>query len=302
VLHFGTLLPLAVLGLWATRRDGRRLWPLHALALALAASVVLFYVMGRYRYPLVPVLAIFAGAGVEDLLGRFRARSPAALGRAALLLAAVALPCNWPLRGQVDPRTITWYGLGLELVESGRYEEGRQELERALALDPAFADAHVTLGTALLAEDDARGALVHFDEAMRLDPRHAGARTGAAMVQLERGDARGAEARLREALALDPLLVEAHNNLAVALARQDRPEEALDALRAALRLRPEDTTSRLNLARLLLAVGRPDEARAEVERVLAVDPQNAAARRLQGGAENGDGAGGRDRGRDVGSQ
>ncbi|PYR08274.1 MAG: hypothetical protein DMG00_15475, partial [Acidobacteria bacterium] len=40
-----------------------RLAVLYALIVAYAASVVLFYVFARYRYPLVPLLIPFAAAG-----------------------------------------------------------------------------------------------------------------------------------------------------------------------------------------------------------------------------------------------
>lgn len=63
VLHLGVLCPLAVLGLWWTRHDWRRLWILYAMLLSLAAAVAVFYVFARYRYPLVPVTMLFAAAG-----------------------------------------------------------------------------------------------------------------------------------------------------------------------------------------------------------------------------------------------
>src|SRR5207248_1361829 len=71
---FGVLFPLAVLGVGLTASDRRRLGVLHALALAYAASVVAFYVLARYRYPLVPFLTLFAAAaivrGIDAVRGR----------------------------------------------------------------------------------------------------------------------------------------------------------------------------------------------------------------------------------------
>jgi hypothetical protein len=67
VNHFGVLCPLAVVGLVTTMDRWRRLWPLYLMMLALAGGVAAFYVFGRYRYPLVPVLALFAGHGAAEL-------------------------------------------------------------------------------------------------------------------------------------------------------------------------------------------------------------------------------------------
>ena len=85
------LAPLAVLGVVLTCPRWRDLWLLYAMILSLAASVAVFYVFGRYRFPLVPLLALFAGAGVigsrkalqrKALAHRWRPRSSLRCARA----------------------------------------------------------------------------------------------------------------------------------------------------------------------------------------------------------------------------
>ncbi len=46
---FGALMPLALLGAWMTRAAWRRLWILYASFVTLMLSVVIFYVLARYR-------------------------------------------------------------------------------------------------------------------------------------------------------------------------------------------------------------------------------------------------------------
>ena len=62
--HFGVVVPLALVGLIGAWPDRRRLWPFFALLAAYAASVVLFYVFARYRFPLVPFLLLLAANGL----------------------------------------------------------------------------------------------------------------------------------------------------------------------------------------------------------------------------------------------
>src|SRR5258708_33555699 len=92
--HFGVLVPLAVLGLVVTWPMRSRLWILHAMTVAYAASVVLFYVFARYRYPLVPLLIVFAAAGVVEMRDFFVARgfshAFSGLKACATTLAAIA--------------------------------------------------------------------------------------------------------------------------------------------------------------------------------------------------------------------
>jgi hypothetical protein len=62
--HFGVLAPLACLGLWVTWSDRRSLWVVYAMGTVYGLSVLAFYVVARYRLPLVPFLIVFAAAAV----------------------------------------------------------------------------------------------------------------------------------------------------------------------------------------------------------------------------------------------
>jgi hypothetical protein len=66
--HFGILVPLAVLGMWTLWPERRRLWVIYAMTVMYAASVVMFYVFARYRFPLVPLLLLFAAAGAGSVI------------------------------------------------------------------------------------------------------------------------------------------------------------------------------------------------------------------------------------------
>ena len=65
--HFGLLVPLALFGVIVTWPMRSQLYVLYGMTLAYAASVVVFYVFARYRYPLVPLLILFAAAGLVAL-------------------------------------------------------------------------------------------------------------------------------------------------------------------------------------------------------------------------------------------
>ncbi|MCK4343152.1 MAG: glycosyltransferase family 39 protein [Phycisphaerae bacterium] len=66
VLHFGVLCPLAAAGVVLTCQEWRRLWFLYGWLLLTTLAVAAFVVFARYRFPLVPVLLIFAAAGLVE--------------------------------------------------------------------------------------------------------------------------------------------------------------------------------------------------------------------------------------------
>ena len=67
-LSFGVILPFAALGGWVHRRNWRRLLILYGMLASLALAVAVFYVVARYRHPLVPIILLFSAAGLGGLL------------------------------------------------------------------------------------------------------------------------------------------------------------------------------------------------------------------------------------------
>src|SRR5262249_30084007 len=105
VAQFGVLFPLAVLGVVLTWGERRRLGVFYALALAYGASVVVFYVVARYRYPLVPFLAVFSAPGVLGLVDLFREPRRLRLGCFVATTIAAVLS-NWPMGSASGMRAV----------------------------------------------------------------------------------------------------------------------------------------------------------------------------------------------------
>ena len=59
--------PLALVGIALSAARWRRLAPLYGMILVYFASGVLFVALSRYRVPVVPLLAVFAGAAVASI-------------------------------------------------------------------------------------------------------------------------------------------------------------------------------------------------------------------------------------------
>src|SRR5947207_667804 len=144
VSHFGILVPLAFLGVCVTWSQRGRLWVFYAMLVLYAASVVMFYVFARYRYPLVPLLLLFASAAAASTPWR----NPLLL----IATAAVAVFTNWPMLSADRMRAITETNLAVELQADGRLDEATAHYQRAIALQADYAPAYNNLGAALRAQ------------------------------------------------------------------------------------------------------------------------------------------------------
>ena len=67
---------LAIVGVMVTWGDRHRFAILYVTVIVYAASVILFFIYARYRYPLVPFLIVFAAAALAHGATWLRDRSP----------------------------------------------------------------------------------------------------------------------------------------------------------------------------------------------------------------------------------
>jgi hypothetical protein len=147
-LSFGWALPLAALGLARPRSERTPFWWFLSLStLAGLASTALFFVVGRYRIPWVPGLALLAAVGATDVARSVAARCYGAL---AWRLGLVALPVGilaWaPTAETMSPgRWALFYVKMFTAYESaGRLDEALDAIDDGRALDPRTARAYET--------------------------------------------------------------------------------------------------------------------------------------------------------------
>ena len=270
-LHFGVLGPLAVLGLWATRDQWRRLWILYTIGLILAISLVVFYIMARYRMPIVPLVALFAAAGLGQLYQSLRDRAAAPFLGNLAIVAVFATVQNWPLPIQSLPRATTYYNLGVSLFEQNDMAQAQIFLEKALQIRPEFADGHYSLGNVLTDSGEPSSAIEHYRKAVSLDPQHAEAHIQMAQLLTKEGKLVEAIRRYRVVVELEPRHAATHVNLGYLLIQNGQSDEAAEHFRAAIRIAPEYAMAHNLLANVLAHQGRSEEAIQQYEAALSID-------------------------------
>ena len=236
---FGALMGLGAIGAWARRANWRRLSFLYATFGALAGSIVLFFVLGRYRFPLVPVVALFAAAGLLTLW-ELRRSSVRRLWTAAFAAVAVAAILHLPVQPSPDP---TYLNYGSELLHVGRPVDAEPLLRAAVSIDPTGVNPRLTLGYALQQAGRNEQAIDEF----------------------------------RRTVSTAPDSAEPHRALAAALHGQGRIAEAISSYQQALRISADASTlSDLGLA--YYQSGDPDAAIASFRRGVSIDPKNVHVR------------------------
>lgn len=128
------------------------------------------------------------------------------------------------------------WGQARRHLEAREWEKARRQLDRAIELSPAFADAWIGRGQVGIEQQRLGDAARDFAEALRLDPRVAAAHRGLGLCLLQGGRFEEAVGSLERAYALAPedaqtLLLLGYGNLSLA-----RVDLARQCLEEALRL------------------------------------------------------------------
>jgi TolB-like protein/Tfp pilus assembly protein PilF len=146
------------------------------------------------------------------------------------------------------------------------YQRAREAAEKALALDPQLADAHLAIGSIQRSYDwDWEAADASYRTALDLEPGNAEAlrHAGIQAYTLGRwGDAIDLETK---AIERDPLRPNSYNNLGLTLLAVNREAEAEAASRKALELDPDGAYRHYGIGRALLLQGKADAALREMQ-------------------------------------
>jgi 4-amino-4-deoxy-L-arabinose transferase-like glycosyltransferase len=249
---FGVLLPLAAVGLWAHRRNTPdAVW---LLLTTYPAVIVLYFVSSRYRLPVLPALAVAAGAGVVHLRELARARQVRPLaycfGAVALGMALLSVPGSFP-EERVNYRSELYRTLGYLRLQQRDYAGSAAFYQQALAADPRNADALVDSSIAMAELNRNDEARQYIARAIALRPELPGLRFNQGLIFLRLGRAPDAERSFRETMRLDPSFRGANANLGVALQLQQRPAEAIAAFRREVALNPGNAQARALLEQAL---------------------------------------------------
>lgn len=262
---FGVLLPLAVMGLWAGRKQTPLLLPLFVGSYALV--IILVFISSRYRTPIIPLLAIPAGGGLIYLIDLFREGNRQKLGRALLaivtIMVAISIPRHLAMEGNpVDFRVEMKIYAANDAKRRGKPQKALELLREAVQLAPDNPAALANLATELLVSDnDYNQAEKLLQKVLQMQPRANTARTNLGVTYYLKKDYPRAIQYLAAALAENPDNTHAVTNLANAYYQSDHFDQAIGAYRQAVELNPWDANSAFNLG-MLLSVKQSDSSEA----------------------------------------
>jgi tetratricopeptide (TPR) repeat protein len=231
----------------------------------------------RYEVDFLPALVLLAVIGILSL-ERTLADQPvwrrvARWGWSLLLAFSVA----FNLLASVGYYAFVYNGLGNVSFVNSRVQEAIRLQERALRLNPDYAEAHNSLASELFAVGKVQEGSQHFERSLQIRPNWASTHNDWGNALAGSGKPADAIGQYQEALRLKPDYPDAHNNLGLALMSLGKPEEAIEHYEKALRINPDDATAHINLGNALSTQGRIADALRHYAEALRINPDDARA-------------------------
>ena len=170
------------------------------------------------------------------------------------------------------------YNVGNALVQKGKADEAIAEYQRALEINPNYADAHNNLGNSLFRKGHLDEAIAHYQRALEeIDPNNAAGRTNLGNALFQKRQLGDAIEQYNMAVKINPNYAQAHGNLGVALFQQGRLDDAIAEYQKALEINPKYVEARTNLGNVLLQKGWLDEAIVQYQIAVKINPGYALA-------------------------
>jgi tetratricopeptide (TPR) repeat protein len=183
---------------------------------------------------------------------------------------AIALDPNYALA--YDGLAYCYYASDWLMSPRETFAKAKALAQKALEIDPALAEAHISLGLLKAwADYDWPGAEREFKRAFELNPNYPPAHLWYGFYLMGLGNVDQSIIEIKRAIELDPLSSDANTCLGIALLFGRRYDEALQQLRTTVEAEPNFWLAHLYFARALEKKGELSAAIAELQKTRLIE-------------------------------
>ncbi|MDO9464964.1 MAG: glycosyltransferase family 39 protein [bacterium] len=162
---------MGIIGIIISIRNWQRYLLVYLIIIGCFCSVMAFYILSRFRQPIVPFLILFTGFFIDWLWKKARDKDFKKLVF-FLLCAAFLSFAMWP-RPQQFILPQDHYNMGLSYVMGEKYSNAIMQFDNAIKLRANYIKPIYMKGFCLLRQRKPRLAIREFEEVLKLDPYYA---------------------------------------------------------------------------------------------------------------------------------
>lgn len=283
LISFGIISPFVIVGLFLSLGNWRGHLLSYGIVLIFMFTLVLFYIIGRFRLPIVPFLCVYAAFSIERLYAYFKERDykKTFIVIIAIILMGVVANLNilkYPpehsqkilgniyMKNEMYRDAVAEYKNALKafpfdgplrlsyassLEKAGFKADALEEYRRLLSFDldlATKAKINSVIGSILLGNNDRKGAEKAYEEALHLDDTQAEALNNLAWLYLDDGKRlKDARKYAEKALKIEPASPEYMDTLGMVLLKEGKKSRAIKIFKEALEIKPDSAELRGHL-------------------------------------------------------
>jgi tetratricopeptide (TPR) repeat protein len=144
----------------------------------------------------------------------------------------------------IDRNSNCWMAynnLGVVLLQKGQVDEAIIHYQKALEINPHYADAHFNLGAILFQNGQVDAAAIHFKEALEINPDDVDAQNNLGLALLQKGQVDEAIDHFKKALEINPNDADVNSNLGDIFLQERQIDKAIICYKKALKIKPDST-------------------------------------------------------------
>jgi tetratricopeptide (TPR) repeat protein len=235
--------PLGLAGIALALHRRRAMW-VAGLVIAYSLVIALFFVCGRFRIPVVPLVSLFAGFFLVEIWHVAVARKWQTLvGMVVVLVGATLFVNSGLVPVESGGKARDEFALGLIALEEGRPRDAMAHFRSADSLRPGLANLDVNWGIAAWSAGDKNLAQQKFRQELKSDPRSYGALASMSALFLDERTVDSAVVYGRKAISVKPFVPSAYLTVARAYIMGEDQDSAVLVLQTGRRYCGEDFTA-----------------------------------------------------------
>lgn len=217
---------LALSGLIFGIKQFKKLSLIYIFIAAYLIGHILFFVNGRFRIGLTPLLIIFAGFGITKIFDFIKEKKYHELKIPIAAVVGFVLIYNFVIDKPVFNDYEAYMQLGDIAFEKKDYDEAIENYNRSLFYRD-FHKTYMNIGNAFALKKDFRNAISSFNKAINRDPSDPMTHFNLGFAYTQIGNFDSAAESYKRAIDLDPQFAGAYRNMGIILYVSEKYEDAL---------------------------------------------------------------------------
>ena len=173
---------------------------------------------------------------------------------------------------------------GVAYAGLNQHERAIEDYNKAIALNPNYAEAYYNRGTAYAGLNQHERAIEDFNKAIELNPNYAEAYYNRGVAYAGLNQHERAIEDFNRAIALNPNYAKAYNNRGVAYAELNQHEREIEDYNKAIALNPDDAEAYYNRGLTYAGLNQYERAIEDYNKAIALNPDFAEAYNNRGNA------------------